>query len=183
MVRGRANPRRRVVAQGRVWPLGVVVDRPCRDQLASRGQVAEQGILQELAPHPTVEAFDREQVNATGPREPATRSARVCPVRCGAIRSCSRRNPSGSRSRSVPYHRPRLSFRACRQTCPRDVIQHIRRPEPPPVTARRHCRSDQWRSDGNSGDGHRGRTALPVRPCLRRHRLRPLGRRRCMDRC
>ena len=38
-------------------PCGVVVGDPGRNQVAGMGEVAEQRLVQELVPHPAVEAF------------------------------------------------------------------------------------------------------------------------------
>ena len=38
-------------------PRGVVVIDPGRDQIAGMGEVAEQRLVQELVPHPAIEAF------------------------------------------------------------------------------------------------------------------------------
>lgn len=51
--------RGRLIAQGRVWPRSVVVDPPSCDQLARMSPVAEQGLVQELVAHPSIEAFDK----------------------------------------------------------------------------------------------------------------------------
>lgn len=48
----------RLLSEGRMGPLGVVVGHPGRDQIAGMGEVAEQGLVQKCVPHPAVEAFD-----------------------------------------------------------------------------------------------------------------------------
>ncbi len=40
-------------------PRGVVVCDPGRNQIANAGQIAEQRLVQNLVPHPAVEAFDK----------------------------------------------------------------------------------------------------------------------------
>ena len=57
-VQVRGKPYRGLVAQGRVGPFGVIVGDPGSDQVAGMGDVAEQGLVQKLVPHPAVEAFD-----------------------------------------------------------------------------------------------------------------------------
>jgi hypothetical protein len=55
-----------------VEPRGVALGAPVGDQRAGMGQMALQRLVQDLVPHPAVEAFDAEQANAIAPREPAT---------------------------------------------------------------------------------------------------------------
>lgn len=48
-----------LVAESRVGPCGVVVGDPSRDQVAGMGKVAERRLVQEVVPHPVVEALDK----------------------------------------------------------------------------------------------------------------------------
>ena len=50
-------------------PFGVVVVDPSRDQIAGMGEVAEQRLIQELVPHPTVEAFDETVLHGLAGRD------------------------------------------------------------------------------------------------------------------
>lgn len=45
------------LAQARVWACRVVVDRPCLDDSARRGQAVEQVLVRAFVPAPDVEAF------------------------------------------------------------------------------------------------------------------------------
>ena len=60
---------RGLVAEGRVGPFGVVVRDPGRDQIAGMGEVAEQRLVQELVPHPAVEAFDKAVLHRLARRD------------------------------------------------------------------------------------------------------------------
>lgn len=58
-----------LIAQCRVGALGVVVGDPNGDQFAGMGQVATQRLVQELVPHPAVEAFDKAVLHVLSVRD------------------------------------------------------------------------------------------------------------------